>query len=321
MALSQQAFCRLLQRSSPSAAGESSTAKVERVIHSRTTEIRFAQARDLGFSRVPCGRFCRASANRDFPLITDPGFYFIAVFAVLLLGLAKGGFSGVGQVATPLIALSVPPLQAAAIVLPILLVQDIITVWAYRRDWSAWNIKVMLPGAVVGIAIGWALAAHLNDNFIRLALGVVTFVFVVNYWTGLAAKITPKPSAKTGLIAGVLSGFTSMIAHAGAPPFQMHIFPQQLDRVMLAGTAGVYFAALNYIKVVPYFALGQFTTDNLATSAVLLPLAIATNFLGIWLVRRTPQELFYRIVYIVMFLISLELIRGGVMGILAEASS
>lgn len=250
-------------------------------------------------------------------MITDPGFYVIAVFAVLLLGLAKGGFSGVGQVATPLIALSVPPLQAAAIVLPILLVQDIITVWAYRRDWNAWNIKVMLPGALIGIAIGWVLAAHLNDSYIRLALGVVTFVFVMNYWTGLAVKLTPKPSAKTGLVAGVLSGFTSMIAHAGAPPFQMHIFPQQLDRITLAATAGVYFAALNYIKVIPYFALGQFTTDNLATSAVLLPLAIATNFLGIWLVRRTPQELFYRIIYLVMFAISLELIRGGVMGIWA----
>jgi uncharacterized membrane protein YfcA len=43
----------------------------------------------------------------------------------------------------------------------------------------------------------------------------------------------------------------------------------------------------------------------------LLPLAIATNFAGIWLVRRTPTELFYKIAYVLMFMISAELIRSG----------
>jgi len=251
------------------------------------------------------------------PVIADPVFYLVAAIAVLFLGLAKGGFSGAGQVATPLIALTLPPLQAAAIVLPILLVQDIITVWTYRRDWSAWNIKVMLPGAVIGIGAGWALAAHLPDAYVRLALGLVTLAFVLNYWFGGTSKAAPKPSAIGGAICGALSGFTSTIAHAGAPPFQMHIFPQRLDKITLAGTAAVFFAAVNYIKIIPYFSLGQFTTENLATSAILLPLAIATNFLGFWLLRVTPQEHFYRIVYLIMFAISLELIRGGLMGIWA----
>ena len=249
-------------------------------------------------------------------MISDPGFYLVAGVAVLMLGLAKGGFTGVGQVATPIMALLVSPLQAAAILLPILLVQDIISVWVYRRTWSAWNIKVMLPGAVVGIGAGWALAEHLNDSYVRLALGLVSFFFVLIYWFGVSQKLAPKPTARSGVVMGVFAGFTSTIAHAGAPPFQMHVYPQNLDKLTFAGTSAVFFAAMNYIKVVPFLALGQLTHENVVISATLLPLAIATNILGIWLVRIVPQAMFYRIVYLVMFVISLELIREGVKGIL-----
>jgi uncharacterized protein len=250
-------------------------------------------------------------------MISDPLFYVAALIGVVFLGLAKGGFSGVGIVATPLIALTLPPIQAAAIVLPILLVQDVITVWVYRRDWDAWNLKVLLPGSLIGIGAGWALAAYVSENYVRLALGLITFAFVLNVWFGAERKVATRPSAASGVFWGALSGFTSMISHAGAPPFQMHMLPQRLDRIKFAATAGVFFAALNAIKVLPYFMLGQFSTENLATSAVLFPFAIATNLVGIWLVRVMPTEWFYRIVYILVFLIALELIRGGLMGIFA----
>ncbi len=70
-------------------------------------------------------------------VITDPLFYLLAIPAITILGLGKGGFSGVGMISTPLIALVIPPLQAAAIVQPILIVQDAISAWVYRRDYSA----------------------------------------------------------------------------------------------------------------------------------------------------------------------------------------
>jgi uncharacterized membrane protein YfcA len=248
-------------------------------------------------------------------VIADPVFYAAAVVGVIFLGLAKGGFSGAGMIATPLIALTVPPVQAAAIVLPILLVQDVISVWAYRRDWDAWNLKVLLPGAALGIGAGWALAAYVPESYVRLALGLIACAFVLNVWFGAERKIATRPSAGSGVFWGALSGFTSMISHAGAPPFQMHVLPQRLDRVTFAATAAIFFAAVNAIKVVPFFLLGQFSADNLATSAVLFPFAILTNLAGIWLVRVTPTEWFYRITYFLVFLIGLELIREGVAGI------
>jgi hypothetical protein len=128
----------------------------------------------------------------------DPIFYLAAFLSVLLLGLGKGGFSGVGLAATPLLALVVPPLQAAAIILPVLLLQDVISVWAYRRDWDAWNLKVLLPGSVLGVAAGWAFAASVSDAQLRLALGLISLVFVLNVWFGGA-----KPAYRPGWFSGV----------------------------------------------------------------------------------------------------------------------
>ena len=90
------------------------------------------------------------------------------------------------------------------------------------------------------------------------------------------------------------------------------MLPQRLPKLTLVGTYTIYFAILNLLKIGPYLSLGQFSTATLAASAMLLPVAIAANFLGIWLVRRTPTGLFYQIAYVLVFLISLELIRSGV---------
>ena len=250
------------------------------------------------------------------PLPTDPIFWIVATIAVTLLGLAKGGFTGVGMVATPLLALIIPPLQAVAIMLPILLVQDVVSVWAYRRDWDVWNLKVLIPGGLIGVAVAGLLAAYVPDSAVRLAVGIIGTAFVLWRWFGPASgDIGIRPSATSGVFWGALSGFTSTLANAGAPPWQVHMMPQHLPKLIFAGTGAIYFAAVNVAKVGPIFALGQFSTDNLLTSAVLFPLAIATNFLGIWLVRVTPQEVFYRIVYVITLMISLELIRNGVTAI------
>ncbi len=244
-------------------------------------------------------------------------FWLVAALAVTLQGLAKGGFSGIGMASTPLMALVVSPLQGAAILLPIMLLQDVISVWTYRRHWSAWNLTVMLCGAVVGVAAAWLLAAHVSDALVRLAIGLIALTFVLYRWLAVQPAVT-RPRALAGAFWGGLSAFTSALAHAGAPPFQIHVLPQRLDKLTFVGTATIFFATVNLMKVVPYMALGQFSPANLAVSAALVPLAVATNFLGFWLVRRTPTELFYRLAYVLVFLISLELIRNGTLALLHE---
>jgi uncharacterized membrane protein YfcA len=250
-------------------------------------------------------------------VITDPLFYVLAVPAVVALGLSKGGFAGVGQMAVPLIALAMPPLEAAAIMLPIMILQDIISVSVYRKDFSGRILSVVIPGAVVGVGLGWLLAAHISDAAVRVLTGAATIAFVVYNWIGPMrfAQEAGRASAPAGVFWGTLSGFASCVAQAGGPPYQMWVLPQKLPKMTYVGTTAIMFASLNWLKVVPYLALGQFSTKGFGTSLALVPLAVATNMLGFWLVRRISQELFYKVTFILMFLISLELVRAGALEI------
>lgn len=240
-------------------------------------------------------------------VLTDPLFLAMLIGAVTFLGLAKGGFAGVGMVATPMMALIIPPLQAAAIFLPILLVQDAISVWVYRRDWDWWNLKILMPGAVIGIGVAWLLAAYVSDAVVRLAVGLIGIAFVLNAWFGRMPEKVQQPRPLAGVFWGSLSGFTSTLVQAGSPPFQIFLLPQRLPKLTFVGTNAIFFAFNNVLKIVPYFALGQFSAQTMKISLMMLPLAIVTNFLGIWLVRVTPVILFYRIAYLLVFIISLGL--------------
>ncbi len=247
-------------------------------------------------------------------LITDPLFYALAIPAVVALGLSKGGFAGVGQMATPMLALVMPPLEAAAIMLPIMILQDATAVWVYRKDWNGKVLATVIPGGIIGIGIAWAMAAYISNAAVRAFIGLITIAFVVYSWTSawLAAQEAKPPNRVAGLLWGTLSGFTTTLCQAGGPPYQMYVLSLKLPKMTFVGTSALFFATMNWLKVIPYFALGQFSTKGLGTTLVLVPLALPTNQLGFWLVRRISQEMFYRVTLIVMFLISIELLRSGV---------
>jgi uncharacterized protein len=136
--------------------------------------------------------------------------------------------------------------------------------------------------------------------------------FALNAWLGRPLTEPKKPSVPGGLFRGVVAGFTSTLSQAGGPPFQVYVLPYRLPKLTLVGTYTILFAATNLLKIGPYLQLGRFSAVTLTASPALLAVAVVANFLGIWLVRRTPTGLFCRIAYVLVFLISLELIRSGV---------
>jgi hypothetical protein len=244
----------------------------------------------------------------------DPWFWLVACIAVVLLGLSKGGFSGVGAIATPMVALRVGPVAAAAIVLPILVAQDAVSVWAFRRHWDRGIVATMLPGAVLGVAAAWWFADMVSADAMEVALGAISILFAArSLWIERGGRVPAPvdPPPWVGVAAGVASGVTSQIAHAGQPPFQIYVLPQRLARDALIGTTAVFFAVLNLIKLPAYFALGQFTRANLTASAMLLPLAIASTLAGVWLVRRVEAARFYTAIHVLMLLVGAQLVIGG----------
>jgi uncharacterized membrane protein YfcA len=245
---------------------------------------------------------------------TDLRFYLFAIPAVILIGLAKGGFSGLGALGTPLIALGIDPIRGAAILLPILIVQDVVSVAAFRRSWDGHVLAVMLPGAILGVALGYAFAASVPETGVIAALGAVSILFgAYRLWVERGHKVeaSSRSPGWVGSLFGVATGFTSQIAHAGGPPFQMWVMPRRLPRDAFVGTSAIFFAALNWIKVPAYVALGQFSRPNLLAAAALLPLAIAASLAGVRLVKRVPVERFYRIVYALMIVAGAKLLADG----------
>jgi uncharacterized membrane protein YfcA len=246
-------------------------------------------------------------------LLTDPWFYLVAVPAVLLYGVAKGGFGGaISIVSVPLMALMMPPTQAAAILLPILVVMDALVVKAYWGVFDRRALYLLLPGALLGIGIGYLSAETMNEHYMRILIGVLSLVFGMQSLLGLKSFAGKDHHPASGSLFGTLAGFTSFSIHAGGPPFTMYLMPKQLTPLLFAGTAGIFFAVVNLVKLVPYYALDQFTADNLLYSLVLVPLAPLGVKLGHFLVRSSSSSFYYSLTSFCLVLVGAKLLWDGV---------
>ncbi|NKK69819.1 TSUP family transporter [Rhizobium leguminosarum bv. viciae] len=248
----------------------------------------------------------------------DLSFYYAAVPAVLLVGLAKGGMGdALSLIGLPFLALVVSPVEAAAILLPILIFMDMISLVIWRKHGDRATLKIMLPGAVFGIALGWATSALVPGNMLRIVIGAVTILFCLRYfWSNFgpsAGKVVP-PRGQRSVAAslwGTFSGYGSFVAHAGGAPFQIYTLPLKLQPREYTGTSVRFFAILNAIKLIPYFALGQLGTQNLATSATLLPFAPLATIAGAWCVRRMKPQIFYPFMYAMALIAAFLILREG----------
>lgn len=246
-------------------------------------------------------------------MISDPFFYLAAIPAVYLFGISKGGFGGgLGVVAVPLISLAMSPIQAAAILLPILCFMDLLSVRAFWGRWSLRELKILLPASVAGVAAGTLAFRYLDDDAIKLIVGVVAVSFTLHHY---ARKLSARPGghwpAWAGRIAGMAAGFTSFVAHAGGPPVDMYLLRRPLKKTRFVATTVLFFLVTNYVKLIPYTWLGQFDPGNLTTSVVLFPVAAAGVFTGVWLHHRVSDRLFFMAVYALLLVVGIKLIVDG----------
>ncbi len=242
-------------------------------------------------------------------MIESPLFWATAAFAVIVTGISKGGFGGLGLLAVPLMSLTISPIQAAGIMLPILIVMDWISVWSYRKTWDKALLKLLVPAAILGIGLGWGLARFVNEDMVLVSVGMIAVTFALYGFFKKQGSVSRLAKSKiVGVFAGMIAGFTSFVAHAGGPPFQAYAIPQNLEKQIYAGTSVMFFFVVNAVKVVPYAALGQFDRSNLLTSAMLIPLAPVGVLMGVWLVKRLPQKLFYNILYALILAVGVKLL-------------
>ncbi|WP_027487926.1 sulfite exporter TauE/SafE family protein [Allorhizobium undicola] len=248
----------------------------------------------------------------------DLHFLAVAIPAVVLVGLSKGGLGGAfGLIGVPILALAMPPLQAAAIMLPILIVMDWVALYAWRHHNDRSTLLLMLPGALFGIFLGWATSALVPASAMRLVLGIITIVFAGRYFLKRLRGVSHDDGTAArhnGLKAsfwGSLSGYGSFVAHAGGPPFEIYALPLKLDPKQYTGASVRFFAIMNAVKLIPYIALGQLDLGNARLSLALLPLALVSTMIGAWIVRRLSAATFYPLVYGLTLLAGLKLAFDG----------
>lgn len=239
----------------------------------------------------------------------DLQFYAVAAFSVTFAGFAKGGFGGgPAFVASAILALVTTPTQAIGLMLPLLMLMDVATVRPFWKKWDLRRARIMIIGGLPGVLLGSVFYRMTDDDMLRLLIGLVALLFV-------AWQLLPKSSVReanfsqpVGFLAGVVSGFTSFISHAGGPPAAMYLLSQKLDKTAYHATMTLVFWVINAAKVIPYAVLGIFTTETLLADVILAPFAIFGVWLGVRAHHIIPDPIFFRLIYIVLSLTGAKLV-------------
>ena len=249
----------------------------------------------------------------SLPLITDPAFYAIAIPAVLLLGVSKSGFgAGFGSLVVPMMAIVITVPDAAAILMPILLVMDLMGLAAFRKHWDRKLIRFLIPLGLLGTVIGTLLFKVLEARTVAGIVGVCTLLFLAQRLLFPPKPDSPHPPKWLGALLTVTSGFTSFVAHAGGPPINAYVIPMRLPPLVFAASMSAFFFVINLSKWVPYWWLGLLDLRNMSTSLALLPFAPIGVLFGVKVAHRISPVLFYRLVYLGMFLTGCKLVWDAV---------
>lgn len=255
----------------------------------------------------------QARPDADMPtiesLVTGGPLLWLLLLASLFVGLSKGGLPGIGMLSVPLLALLISPVVAAVLLLPIYILSDLVGIWLYRKEYSPDNLKILIPAGILGVFVGWSTATLVSDEIVSLLIGVLGIGFCLDRWLRKSnSSEATKPSILKGLGWGTLSGFTSFVSHAGAPPYQIYMLPQRLPKMIFAGTTTILFAIVNLAKLVPYYSMHPPSSESISLALVLVPVAGLGTILGRWLIQHLSERWFYKVVQIALFLISLKLV-------------
>ena len=245
------------------------------------------------------------------------GFWVAAVLAAALVGMGKGGVPIVGMLSVPVMALVMNPVMAAGMLLPVYVVSDMFGLYAYRHAFDRRVLAIVLPGAVAGIAFGWATARIVPETAVTALIGLIGVAFALNLLLRHKVKAEPtRAEVAPGLFWGAVTGFTSFVSHSGGPPYQVYTLPLGMPKAVFAGTSTIAFAVINAVKLVPYWQLGQLSAGNLKHAALLFVPSVVAVFAGVRLVQWLPERLFFQLVTWSLLLISLKLVWDGARGLM-----
>ncbi len=239
-------------------------------------------------------------------------FYITAIPAVMIFGISKGGFAGpITILAVPLMSMTISPVIAAGIMLPILIVMDITALYFYWNKWKIEIVKLIIPPSIVGILIGSLTFSYISDDGVRIIIGSIAILFIL-FTVLQSGNLLIKPTKKKGMFWSTIAGYTSFLIHAGGPPLNFYLLPLKMDKTIYVATFTLAFAIINAVKLIPYYFLGQLATSNMLISLILLPLAPIGIIIGYYLHKKVSEKIFYNLIYFFLAIGGIKLIYDGI---------
>ena len=242
-------------------------------------------------------------------------FFAVAAPAVIFAGISKGGFgSGAAFASASILALILEPGLALGVMLPLLMLMDVATLRPYWRRWSWPDARVLILGALPGVALGAALFRVAEPDVFRLLIGGVSVGFVgwqISRRTGIVRAARNKMSPMAGGIAGFAVGFTSFVSHAGGPPAAVYLLSQRLSKTEYQATTVLLFWAVNIAKFIPYAFLGMFTLETGLANLLLAPFAVFGAWLGVRAHHLVSESVFFGLTYVLLTITGCKLIWDG----------
>lgn len=258
--------------------------------------------------------------------------WLIICIAITLIGITKSGFgSGLGLIVVPICSLAMQTIPgygakaALPLLLPLLIVGDVFAFVQNRKFANYALIWKMIPGTIVGIALGTILIWIFNNqkpalaaNLINLEIGLESIVLVSLHWwrqaRGLQAKLMREP-ARTLLTTG-FAGTSSTLAHAAGPVISMYLLPLKLPRQTQVSTSSMYFFFTNCAKLPTFFMTGLFAQVQPTFALRFAPLVVLGAMIGWWINRNMSDKVFSKVVYIAVFLLGFYIVGDAVFGLM-----
>jgi|TARA_B100000795_G_C22759874_1_gene423135 uncharacterized membrane protein YfcA len=237
-------------------------------------------------------------------------FIFCVIPAIILYGIAKSGLGGsISLISVPLMTIVMPLNQVLAVILPILIVSDFIAAYRFRKEFDLNTLKLIIPFAAIGIFIGSLTFSYFSEDLLKFIVGMMGFLFASHYFLFKKSDIIPKhKNIYKGSVFSIIAGFTSFCVHAGGTPTSIYLLPLRLKKEIYVGTRVIFFTFVNLIKLPFYIQLSMINFDSLLQSLMLIPFAILGIFIGYRILKIITENLFYNIIYILIFLTSANLI-------------
>ena len=242
----------------------------------------------------------------------DYYFYITAIPAVMLFGISKGGFAGpIAILAVPLMSMTISPVIAAGIMLPILIIMDITALYFYWNKWKLDIVKLIIPPSIIGIIIGSITFSYISDDGVRVIIGSIALLFIL-FTILQSGNFLIIPTKKKGIFWSTVAGYTSFLIHAGGPPLNFYLLPQKMHKTVYVSTFTLAFAIINSVKLIPYYFLGQLAPSYMAISLILLPLAPIGIIIGYYLHKKVSEKIFFKFIYFFLGIGGLKLIYDGI---------